>query len=175
MQQTSSSPSCSLGWTYDVFLNFRGEDTLRGFVGNRALSEKGIYTFMDNEELKRGDDIPSCLLKAIEESRIVIIVFSQNYASSVFCLEELMKMLQCRKRKGQLVFPIFYEVEPSDVRRQRGSYGEALVRHEANFKNNKQKLLEWKFALLEAANLAGWHFKIEYPIVLPFFFFFFNL
>ncbi|MFS7990224.1 putative TIR domain-containing protein [Helianthus anomalus] len=70
--------SMSQSWNYDVFLSFRGEDTRKGFVGHLyvALEHKGIYTYKDDETLARGESIGPTLLKAIEESRIAVVVFS---------------------------------------------------------------------------------------------------
>jgi len=160
---TSSSSFC-YGFTYDVFLSFRGLDTRHGFTGNlyKALHNKGIHTFIDHEELERGHEITPSLLEAIQESRIAIIVLSKNYASSSFCLDELVKIIDCIKGKGRLVLPIFYEVDPSDVRKQTGSYGEALAMHEERFKNNMLRLQKWISALQQVANLSGWHFQTGY-------------
>jgi len=155
-----SSSSFNYGFTYDVFLSFRGLDTRYGFTGNlyKALSSKGIHTFIDDEELQRGHEITPSILEAIEESRIAIIVLSKNYASSTFCLHELVKILDCIKGKGRLVWPIFYDVDPSDVRKQTGSYGEALSMLAERFNDNNLQI--WKNALQQVANLSGWHFKI---------------
>ena len=78
-------PNCS----YDVFLSFRGPDTRHSFTGALydALSCKGLKTFMDDEGLKGGDQIKQALVNAIQESRISIIVFSVNYASSTLWRE----------------------------------------------------------------------------------------
>ena len=43
--------------------------------------KKGIVIFRDSEKLERGKSISEELLKAIEESRFVIIIFSENYVS----------------------------------------------------------------------------------------------
>ncbi|RVW88863.1 Disease resistance-like protein DSC2 [Vitis vinifera] len=43
-------------------------------------------------------------------------------------LNELVKIMECRKEMGQTVVPIFYHVDPSDVRKQMGSFGEAFSR-----------------------------------------------
>ncbi|PNX97863.1 TMV resistance protein N-like, partial [Trifolium pratense] len=163
---TPSSSFC-YGFTYDVFLSFRGLDTRYGFTGNLyiALHNKGIHTFIDNEELERGQEITPSLLKAIEESRIAIIILSENYASSSFCLDELVKILDDIKGKGRLVLPIFYDIDPSIVRKQAGSYGEALAMHEERFKNNMQRLHKWRSALQQVANLSGWHFKKGFKIL----------
>ncbi|XP_042962563.1 disease resistance protein RLM3-like [Carya illinoinensis] len=104
----------TLPWVYDVFLSFRGEDVRQNFISHLydALRKKGINTYID-EHLERGKKISPALLKAIEESRISIIVLSKNNASSTWCLEELMKILECREMKQQIVLPVFYKVHPS--------------------------------------------------------------
>lgn len=124
----------------------------------------GINAFIDDEDLIRGEEITPSLIKAIQLSRIAIIVFSQNYASSTFCLDELAKIIECFKGDGRLVLPIFYDVDPSDVRHQRGSYGETLDQHQEKFKQKKEKVQRWRLALSDAAQVSGWHIKRSYHI-----------
>ena len=157
---SSSSSSVTCQWSYDVFLSFRGEDTRNNFIAHlyAALDQKGIDTYIDNV-LERGENISLALLKAIEESRISIIVFSQNYTSSSWCLDELATILECKGRKGQIVLPVFYKVDPSEVRSQRNNFGEACVKHEERFKDDQMKVQRWKTTLREVANLSGWDLK----------------
>ena len=54
---------------------------------------------------------------------ISVIVFSENYASSKWCLDELVWILECRKNLGQLVLPVFYGIDPSVLRKQEGNLG----------------------------------------------------
>ncbi|XP_040996732.1 disease resistance protein Roq1-like [Juglans microcarpa x Juglans regia] len=115
---------------------------------------------MDNEELRRGEKISPALEKAIEESKISIIIFSENYASSTWCLDELMKILECKESKQHKVLPVFYKVEPSTVRHQNSSFKEALAKHEEKFKDDA-KVQRWKTALKQAADLSGLHLKIN--------------
>ncbi|KAL6218776.1 hypothetical protein ACLB2K_011985 [Fragaria x ananassa] len=146
--------------TYDVFLSFRGQDTRKSFTDHlySGLVQKGIKTFRDDERLtRRGDDISLKILKALEESRIAIIVFSQNYASSVWCLDELVQILRCREIKQQRVVPIFYKVDPSEIRNQTGRIGEALAFHEQRL-DKDEKVIRWRAALREVAELSGWIF-----------------
>ena len=146
---------------FDVFLSFRGEDTRFGFISHLydALRLKGIHTFID-DKLQRGEEISTKLLKNIENSMMSIIVFSENYASSTWCLDELAKIVECKKN-GQLVRPIFYKVDPSNIRSQNGKFGEALAKHERKLKDSK-KVERWRKALHETANISGWHYKDRY-------------
>ncbi|XP_042491894.1 TMV resistance protein N-like [Macadamia integrifolia] len=122
----AASSRSSSGRSYDVFPSFRGEDTRNTFTAHlyNALDDAGIHTFKDDERLCTGEEIGPELLSAIEQSRISIPIFSKNYASSKWCLNELVKIVECRKTMNQLVLPIFYDVDPSDVRNHTGSYAE---------------------------------------------------
>ncbi|KAJ7961788.1 TIR disease resistance protein [Quillaja saponaria] len=95
----------------------RGIDTRNSFTGASlsALSNAGINTFIDDSDLPRGKDIELRLLQAIEGSRVSLIVFSIHYADSRWCLDELKKIMECRRTANQVVLPIFYKVELSDV------------------------------------------------------------
>ena len=163
-----SSSSFTHHCRYDVFLSFRGEDTRYSFTNilNGILRDHGINTFMD-DELSRGEEISVELFEAIECSKISIIVFSKNYAYSTWCLKELVKILECKK-KGQIVLPIFYKVDPSEVRNQKGKFGEALTKHQTKFKD-KMEVQKWRIALHEASNIGGWHCKKVYALILSLF------
>ncbi|XP_050369388.1 disease resistance protein Roq1-like [Argentina anserina] len=158
---SSSSTTTHQSWTYDVFLSFRGDDTRNNFVGHlhSNLVRKGFKTFLDDDGLRRGLDISSELYEAIEDSKVSIVVFSHNYAFSKWCLDELVAILRCKESKQQTVYPIFYKVDPSDVRHQTGSFGKALARHECKFKDRLDKVVRWREALTKAANLSGLHFS----------------
>ena len=95
MAAKTITAASSFGWKYDVFLSFRGDDTHNNFTGHlyKALDQKGIDIFMDNEKLRGGEEISSTLVTAIQRSRCSIIVLSENYASSKWCLEELVEVL----------------------------------------------------------------------------------
>ena len=157
----ASSSSSTPRWIYDVFLSFRGEDTRNNFTDHlyTALKLKGIFTFRDDEKLVRGKSISLELLKAIEESRFAIVILSKNYASSTWCLDELVKIIECMKEIGLIVLPVFYDVDPSDVRKQTGTFAEAFVEYEERLKENIQKVQKWRAALREVANLSGWHLQ----------------
>ncbi|KAM5552055.1 hypothetical protein ABKV19_026758 [Rosa sericea] len=167
-----ASTSSRRQWKYDVFLSFRGTDTRKGFTGRlySALNQKGILIFMDDPELEKGKSIRPELLAAIEDSRCAIVILSKNYARSSWCLDELVKIIQCMKEMRQQVLPVFLDVDPSDVRHQRGRFGlkwepQVEVReHEEVYAENEDRLNARRAALTEVANLSGWHLREHNPI-----------
>ncbi|KAI9104338.1 hypothetical protein K1719_022910 [Acacia pycnantha] len=157
-QITTKKPK--LIYTYDVFLSFRGEDTRKTFTTHlyTSLKQAGIEVFMDEDGIARGEHVSSSLLRAIECSRVSIIIFSKNYAGSSWCLEELEKIMECHKTTDQEVFPIFYDVQPSEVRKQQNAFGKAwewLMTRPSSSKG-KKLINNFKRVLTEAANLSGW-------------------
>lgn len=138
---------------YDVFVSFRGKDVRGNFLSHliEIFKRNKINAFVD-DKLKPGDEIWSSLVEAIEQSFILLIIFSQSYASSRWCLKELEAILECNKKYGRIVIPVFYHVEPADVRHQRGTYKNAFKKHE---KRNKTKVQIWRHALKKSANIVG--------------------
>ncbi|XP_048129322.1 disease resistance protein L6-like [Rhodamnia argentea] len=160
---TSTSPplnetATSSGYDYEVFLSFRGPDTRSGFTDflYTSLVDAGIRAFKDDEDLRVGEEFASELLQAIKQSKISIPIFSKGYASSVWCLKELAQMVECKKTGGQKIMPIFYDVAPSEVRRQIGGYGEAFRSHVNKKRYDEETMREWKAALEEVSFLNGW-------------------
>ncbi|KAI9116840.1 hypothetical protein K1719_012206 [Acacia pycnantha] len=156
LECSTSCSSSSRRHKYDVFLSFRGEDTRKSFTDHlyAALYGNGLITFRDEDELERGQVIKPSLLQAIEESFSAIVVVSKNYATSKWCLDELLKILDSKKLLGLHVFPIFYGVDPSDVRHQTGSFAKAFEEHEQKLAHGEVQ--RWRAALREVANLSGW-------------------
>ncbi|XP_049379096.1 TMV resistance protein N-like [Solanum stenotomum] len=158
----SNSQNCPR-WKYDVFLSFRGVDTRNNFTSHlhKGLKNRGIFTFLDDERLQDGDSISKELVQAIEESQVAVIVFSKNYATSRWCLNELVKMMECKeKENGQTVIPVFYYVDTSHVRYQIESFAEAFAKHESRYKDDvegMQKVRGWRNSLTAAADLKGHH------------------
>jgi len=140
--------------TYDVFLSFRGGDTRQHFTDHlyKALTRAGISTFRDDDEIRIGENIELEIQKAIQESKSSIIVFSKNYSSSRWCLDEL-SMIMERRTVGHLVFPVFYDVDPSEVGNQTGQFGEEFAKLEISFKYQMERVEGWRRALKEAANM----------------------
>ncbi|KAH0976751.1 hypothetical protein GBA52_026470 [Prunus armeniaca] len=152
-----SAESAPPRWKHDVFQSFRGADTRRGFMSHldhELRYRQTIKTFKDDRDLEIGATISPELLTAIEESHLAIIVLSPNYASSPWCLDELSKILECMEDTNRIL-PIFYDVDPSDVRNQKGNFAEAFTKHEERFSEEAEKVKRWRAALRKVANLSG--------------------
>lgn len=150
-------------YPYDVFLSFSGIDTRRGFINPlyRCLKER-FRPFKDNPELRLGDKLTEGLIKGIKRSRIFVIVISENYASSAFCLYELLVILdEFAKRNGRRILTVFYNTSPSDVLHQTGNFGRKLsvLANSAT----PQSLDKWIKALskIGSTDFSTWHLEVE--------------
>lgn len=156
LDSTNDQISCSTpNLKHVVFLSFRGETRLN-FTDNLyyALNRKGILTFRDAENLRKGESIRPQLFKAIEESRFAVIVFSKNYANSTWCLDELAHIARCKKM-GLKVYPVFHDITKSEVKHQTGNFGKAFAKHEKTLQDMK-RVDNWRKALKEIADDSGW-------------------
>ncbi|XP_062015000.1 probable disease resistance protein At4g27220 isoform X4 [Rosa rugosa] len=154
----ASPPSSDPSWENDVFLSFRGVDTRKGITVDihDRLTRRGVNTFLDEQNLRVGDAISPTLLKAIKESRFAIVVLSKNYASSTWCLEELREICECMKDHNRIL-PLFYHVDPTDVRYQKNSFGDAFIKHENSRRHKSKKMKQWRDALKKVAGFSGWN------------------
>ncbi|KFK26946.1 hypothetical protein AALP_AA8G314200 [Arabis alpina] len=152
----SSLPPLPRSWTHNVFPSFHGADVRKSFLSHflKECKSKGINPFIDNE-ITRGEFIGPELKKAIRGSRIAIVLLSKRYASSSWYLDELVEIMKCNEVLGYTVMVIFYEVDPSDVKKQTGEFGKVFK------KTCKGKTKEitgrWSQALAEVATIAGYH------------------
>ncbi|KAJ9551627.1 hypothetical protein OSB04_015672 [Centaurea solstitialis] len=156
---STSSYVPKTSFKYDVFLSFRGEDTRTSFVDHlyNALKLENIETYKDDKNLEKGKRINNELIQAIEDSRFYVIVFSKNYASSSWCLDELVEIMECQKTMVEhIVYPIFYDVEPTHVRKQSGEFGKAFSKHQ-----NDEDAEKWRKALGEAASISGHDLTVD--------------
>ncbi|QHO33495.1 TMV resistance protein N isoform X2 [Arachis hypogaea] len=151
----SSSSFSPLTTRYDVFISFRGEDTRNSFTSHlhSALLRNQIETFIDYR-IPKGGVVWNELVEAFRDSKLFVIIFSENYASSSWCLRELVEIMECKKKNEQvIVIPVFYKIEPTHVRKQSGSYRRAFDEHERS--SNRKHVHQWRTALTEASNLSG--------------------
>ncbi|XP_056172745.1 disease resistance protein L6-like [Syzygium oleosum] len=159
---SASADDCDLssGAEFEVFLNFRGPDTRLSFADclYHSLVRAGIRVFRDFEEIRTGEVIGDKLLQAIESSKIYVPIFSRDYASCTWCLRELAHMVECSsKENGKVILPIFYYVNPDDVKLKTRLYLDDLKQHEKKF--GCDDVRQWKNALTEVARINGWGLK----------------
>ncbi|XP_058193287.1 disease resistance protein RPV1-like isoform X1 [Rhododendron vialii] len=144
------APAFRLRW--DVYLSFRGEDTRHGFTDRlyEALLVEGVRAFRDNEGTSEGDE---ARIDAIHDSAAAIAVVSPSYASSQWCLEELATICECRR----LLIPVFFNVDPSHVRRQKGPFEEDFRSLERKF--GVENVVRWRNAMGKAGGISGWVYE----------------
>ncbi|KAL9691625.1 hypothetical protein QQ045_012050 [Rhodiola kirilowii] len=142
---------------HQVFLSFRGEDVRNGFVGHlfNGLRREGFRVFMDNDGLEHGRDIQIKLLEAIEQSEVSIVTLSTRYADSRWCLDELAKIMELNVSPDRFVLPVFFDMEPTDVRHQTGLYNTYFEAHVKRFEGEMGRVDNWRWALKEVAALKG--------------------
>nr|GEW43014.1 hypothetical protein [Tanacetum cinerariifolium] len=87
----------------------------------------------------KGKTVSFELENTIEESKVAVVVFSKNYANSSWCLDELTKIIECQNLTRPRVLPVFYDVEPSDVRGQKGSF-ETFKKYEVELISDEDKV-----------------------------------
>nr|XP_043630624.1 disease resistance protein RUN1-like [Erigeron canadensis] len=171
----SSSSSFSISeYIYDVFLSFRGEDTRKTFIDHlcTALKQAGIRIFQDDDVMERGRLLKPELEKAIHQSQVSLIVFSKEYATSKWCLDETMMIMEEYDLRSSTdkreVIPLFYNIDPTDVRFQTGCFEDAFKGYDDEVtkevdvqKRNElsEKVEAWRTYLKKAGSLTGMTFK----------------
>nr|XP_043625427.1 disease resistance protein RUN1-like [Erigeron canadensis] len=158
---------------YDVFLSFRGEDTRKTFTDHlyTALKQAGLRIFRDDDAIERGRLLKPELEKAIQQSEVSLIVFSKSYATSKWCLDEVLMIMEeydksttSSTNKCREVVPVFYNIEPTDVRNQTGYFEEAFKGYddEVTGETDVQKKMElwekvntWRASLRKVESLNG--------------------
>ncbi|XP_057502537.1 disease resistance protein RUN1-like [Actinidia eriantha] len=144
----ASSSSSEFKFNYDIFLSFRGLDTRKKFTDHlyHALNRAGFRTFRDDDEIRRSENINSELQRAIKYSKMSVIVFSEDYASSNACLFEVQTILEQCKKSDHFILPVFYDVDPGRVKEQARNMEK---------KDSSEKTKRRSAALKEVASMAG--------------------
>eukprot|EP00253_Pinus_taeda_P012479 PITA_12479 len=168
---TSLNPGNTSNSAFDVFLNHRGPDVKKTFASYlyRRLTSYGLKVFLDREELRQGDYFNSEIKGAIRTASVHVAIFSAGYADSTWCLNELVMMLE----SGAKIIPVFYQVEPSDLRWTQGKdtvYAQSLKKlgekteYEAQtdpqspqrkLRHNAATIEKWRNALSEVSGISG--------------------
>ncbi|KAI3742879.1 hypothetical protein L1987_60577 [Smallanthus sonchifolius] len=137
---------------YDVYISFRVQDEFNRrftYFLIEALEREGLAPYKDSMGVYDAYE-ESILLPAIKQSRAFIIVFSKNFAASSWNLDEVAEIVKCVKERENVVIPVFGDVHPSEVREQKGYFGEAMSKHDSNPRRGV-----WRNALVEVADVPG--------------------
>ncbi|XP_047169402.1 disease resistance protein RPV1-like [Vigna umbellata] len=153
-----ASSSYKLPRKYDVLINFTGEDINRKFVShlNSVLSTVGLTTFLHHHNAVKSTHIQEPILS---HCRVAIIVFTQTYSQSAWCLNQLEQIIKWHETYFRHVMPVYYEIQPSDVRLQKGDFGKVLkATAQQTFSGEELEhgMSRWSHALTKAANFFGW-------------------
>ncbi|KAG0584090.1 hypothetical protein KC19_3G184300 [Ceratodon purpureus] len=153
MNDCEASTSGAVTENFDVFLNHRGPDVKATFVAHLedALRCAGFRPFLDARSLMKGNPALKSIDQALDAAKVHVAVVSKRYAESKYCLNELVAMMRSRKP----VIPVFYDVEPVDLRWvENGPFKEAFLKHKSRGRTQK-KLQEWTDALRSLADITG--------------------
>ncbi|KAJ0488725.1 putative TIR domain-containing protein [Helianthus annuus] len=137
------------GSLHDVYISFRHRDTECHIVDDiyDALHQGDVSTYKDEVTQSRNESV---LLKAIERSRLYVIIFTKKFAINSWYLDEVAKIIDCMKEKRQFLLPIFLNVSRSDVRTQKGYFGDVMSEYDRH-----PRMEVWRNALVEATNAPG--------------------
>ncbi|KAL0729078.1 hypothetical protein Bca4012_025171 [Brassica carinata] len=103
--------------------------------------------------MQRGDEINPSLVAAMEDSAASVVVLSPRYADSHWCLDELATLCDLRSSLKRPMIPIFYEVDPSHVRKQNDHFAKDFEEHAKRF--SEEKIKRWRKAMPLVGNLSG--------------------
>ncbi|KAJ4943988.1 hypothetical protein NE237_016312 [Protea cynaroides] len=134
-----------------LHISTKGLDIRNNFTGflRIALEREGFDVYRKNEFIWMREAIPSC--------KILIAVICKGYVDSQFSLMELADMVECYESKGQIILPIFFDVELEDVRNQTGILKASFNKYKPY--NDEQTLQTWKNALTVVAGIGGYQLK----------------
>jgi hypothetical protein len=138
--------------------------TLASHLYHRLLVH-GLRVFLDYQELQEGDKLTSQIEGAIRSASVNIAIFSANYAESSWCMNELLMILE----SGSTIIPVFYGVQPSQLRwtqGDNGAYARALHKleqkktfdsqtHQDIPRYDPNTIGKWRKALSAVADICG--------------------
>ncbi|KAG0583131.1 hypothetical protein KC19_3G111900 [Ceratodon purpureus] len=146
---------------YDVFISHRGPDTKTGFVSflHKDLVAAGLRPFLDCKSIDVGDDCWENIEHAIKKTPIAVVVFSERFTQSEWCLRELHLILHTPSVQ---MLPVFYNLRPSEVRfPESGQLKDGFEKLSSRYE--KDVIAEWRADLVQASNVMGWEHSRAHP------------
>nr|XP_011470824.1 PREDICTED: TMV resistance protein N-like isoform X2 [Fragaria vesca subsp. vesca] len=115
---------------------------------------------MDDRDTS-GNASYSTLKTTMEDSWFAIVVLSGMYADSTRSLDKLAMICECMNTGQDRIFPVFYQVDPTDVKYQMGGFEEAFTKHENSGLYGSDKLNQWRDALrlVGTLPLSQWQYN----------------
>ena len=113
--------SSEIYYEYDAFVSYADEDSK--FIHNPLISnlekETGFKLCIHERDFIPGNDIASNITSAVHNSRKTVVVMSQNYRQSYWCMFEYnmarMESIYARNKEN-IIFLIFLEqIQPSKL------------------------------------------------------------
>nr|GEX82320.1 TMV resistance protein N-like [Tanacetum cinerariifolium] len=91
-----------------------------------------------------------------QEARAVhpVLTWGESGLAVANGLLNLLKIMECQKISDHTAYHVFYDVEPTEVRKKSGQVGEAFKRQE-----KEEVARKWREVLKEATVLTGWELK----------------
>ncbi|CAN7071381.1 unnamed protein product [Brassica oleracea var. botrytis] len=133
----------------------------KNFVSHlkEELKRSKINFFIDEDET-RGRRITT-LFETIRESGVALILLSNKYSDSHWCLDELVEIKKQMETGYLDAFPVFYEVKSDSVKRQTGSFGNTLLKTEDKVRSKVDRG-SYKSILETEARIWGWRQALVY-------------
>lgn len=139
-----------------LFVSFRGNELRNGFVSHvvKALEDARVNVFIDTHELK-GRSLEN-LFKRIDDSKIALVIFSDRFSESEWCLNEVAR-IDKRVKGGKLrVIPVFYRVNTTDVKSFTGKFGSCFEETVQRLSSEKRNTAEsWKSSVKSVSSNTG--------------------
>ena len=165
---TSSSRGENDSYVFDVFINHRGPDVKKTLATDlyHRLCNHDLRVFLDERELREGENITPQIESAIRTSTVHIAIFSPGYANSKWCLDELILMVESMSNFKSTIIPVFYGVKPAELRWTQGGkgiYAQALseLQEKKNVdgrpRYDSNTLEKWRKALSDVAEIKGFN------------------
>eukprot|EP00253_Pinus_taeda_P031481 PITA_31481 len=164
---TSTPHTVNNDYVFDVFINHRGPDVKKTLATDlyHRLCKHDLRVFLDEQELRVGENLTPQIESAIRTSSVNIAIFSRNYAYSKWCLDELVLMVECMSKYKSTIIPVFYDgVKPTELRwleGGKGVYAKALSELQEKKdvdggpRYDSNTLKKWKKALSDVPEIIG--------------------
>lgn len=106
---------------YDIFFSYARADNHTGHINalveaihagySRFFPGKQLHSFFDTQSIENGEDWSNRLYTALQSSRVMVALLSENYLASPWCKREWQTWCEVERSRGWLSYmlqPIYY-------------------------------------------------------------------